>query len=283
MASKDREHIRKLREEANALRQKEEARRRRNRMLTQVGIVIGAVVVIGAIVLLVVMGPKWFGNQRTPESSGMIEVTDSEGQPVEVPITVSNDGILVGEEDAPDVIDYYFDFSCPHCAEYHAVVDEDIKTLIADGEVQVNYHMIRFVAEYGLLAGATTAAVIEYQPELFYTVMDGLFAVPAEQQTGWSYDDYSQHLATLGVTSTEAIEDTANGEFSWWLSDRTDQARKDGIPGTPTIMIDGEIQEQLPVSAEEFRAIIAGEELPEPSVEAPISTQEQSPAETPAG
>ncbi|KAB1641148.1 thioredoxin domain-containing protein [Gulosibacter chungangensis] len=288
MASKDREHIRKLREEANALRLKEEARKRRNRMFTQIGIVVGAIVVIGAIVLLVVMGPKWFGNQQVPESSGTVAITNSEGQEVEVPIAASNDGIVVGLEDAPVTVDYYFDFSCPHCQDYHEVLGGDIEQVIADGSAKVNFHMIRFVSEYGLVAGAATAAVVEYQPELFFTVMDGLFAIPAETQATMSYGDYATQVAALGVTSQEALQAIENGDFSWWMSDRTNQARTDGVQGTPSLFIDGEYQETLPTSGDELRAVIAaasGEAAPAPAETEPAETEPAESAateETPA-
>lgn len=284
MASKDREHIRRLREEANAIRVKEESRRRRSRMFAQLGIVVGAIVVIGAIVLLVVMGPKWFGNQNTPESAGMTAVTNSAGEEVEAPISVSNDGIVVGNDDAPVTIDYYFDYSCPHCQQYHMAIGGDIESAIADGDAKVNFHMIRFVSEYGLVAGAATAAVVEYQPELFLTVMDGIFAIPAEQQSTMSYGDYAVALESMGVTSPEALEAAEKGDYAWWVSDRTSQARADGVEGTPALYVNGEYQESLPTSGDELRAIIAaasGAPVETPA-EAPADTGAETPATTPS-
>ena len=285
MASKDREHIRKLREEANALRIKEESRKRRTRMLTQIGIVVGAIVVIGAIVLLVVMGPKWFGNHNVPESSGTVAVTNAAGEEVEVPIAVSEEGILVGAEDAPVTVDYYFDFSCPHCQQYHAAVGGDIEQIIADGDAKVNFHMIRFLSQYGLYAGAATTSVIEYQPELFFDVVDGIFQIPAETQTTMSADAYAPLVQGMGVTSNEALEAIKNGDFVSWVDDRTNQARTDGVTGTPSLFVNGEYQESLPTSGDELRAVIAaasGEPVETPA-ETPAETSAETPAETPAG
>lgn len=272
MASKDRDHIRKLREEANSLREKEEARKRRSRMFTQVGIVVGAIVVIGLIVMLVVMGPKWFGNQNTPEASGTVQVTNAAGDAVEVPITSSGDGVVVGNEDAPNTLDYYFDYSCPHCQQYHAALGGDFEQIIAEGDAKINFHMIRFVSEYGVVAGASTAAVLEHQPELFFTVIDGIFAIPAETQSTMSYGDYAVQLQGMGVTSPEALEAIENGDFAWWINDSTDQARRDGVQGTPSLYVNGEYQESLPTSGDELRAIL-GAEAGDPA---------ETPAATPA-
>ncbi|MGO1545354.1 MAG: thioredoxin domain-containing protein [Gulosibacter sp.] len=289
MATKDREHIRKLREEANALRQKEEARKRRNRMFTQLGIVIGAIVVIAGIVLLVVFGPRWFGNENIPESSGTVAVSNSAGEQVEVPIVASESGIVVGNEDASNTIDFYFEYSCPHCVDYHAAIGGDIQQIIGDGDTKVNFHMIRYVSEYGLLAGATTAAVVQYQPELFFTVMDGLFAVPAEQQSTMTYGDYAAMLPAMGVTSEEAIEAAENGDYAAWLNNSTNDARGAGINGAPSVLVNGELQETLPASGDELRALVGASsaapvETPaETAVETPAETTAQTPVETPAG
>ncbi|MDJ1372540.1 DsbA family protein [Gulosibacter molinativorax] len=282
MASKDREHIRKLREEANALRQKEEARNRRNRMFTQVGIVAGAVVVIAAIVMLVVMGPKWFGNQNTPEASGTVAVTSTAGDEVEVPISISEDGIVVGNEDAPTTVDYYFDFSCPHCQQYHAALGVDIENIIADGDAKVNFHMIKFVSEYGTVAGAATAAVVQYQPELFFTVMDGIFEIPAETQTTMSYGDYAVQLEAMGVTSQEALQAVEKGDYAWWLNDSTSKARQDGVQGTPSLYVNGEYQENLPTTGDELRAVVGAASAGATDAPAESTAPAQTPAETPA-
>ena len=63
MAKNDRDQIRRLREEANALRQQAEAKKRRQRMLAQVGTIVGALVVVAIIVGFAIMAPQWFGNR----------------------------------------------------------------------------------------------------------------------------------------------------------------------------------------------------------------------------
>lgn len=260
MASKDRDRIRQLREEANALRKKEEARKRRNRMFAQLGIVGGAVVVIAAIVMLVVMGPRWFSNQIVPVASGEVELTNSDGEAVSLPIRVEEDGgVVVGADDAPAKLDYYFDFSCPHCQDYHAAMESSYEQVIADGDVQVTYHMIRFVQDYGQYAGSAVAGVVNTDPSMFYTVMNGIFDVPAETQVTWSYSDYASLVQSLGFTDEEALKNISDGNFSGWITDNTQRAREAGIPGTPSVAVDGTILENVPASLEELQAAIGAE------------------------
>lgn len=260
MASKDRDRIRQLREEANALRKKEEARKRRSRMFAQLGIVAGAVVVIAAIVLLVVMGPKWFSNQIAPSAEGEVELTNSAGEAVSLPIRVEEDGgVVVGSDDAPAKLDYYFDFSCPHCQDYHTAMESSYEQVLADGDVQVTYHMIRFVQDYGQYAGSAVAGVISADPSLFYTVMSGIFSVPAETQVTWGYSDYASYVQTLGFTDEEVIQNIADGNYGGWISDNTERAREDGISGTPSVGVNGTLLETVPASLDELLDAIGAE------------------------
>lgn len=246
MADKDREQIRRLREQANALRKQEEARRRRNRMFTQIGVVVGALALVAIVVVVVVMGPAWFGKQNTPSASGTMSVTDSTGAKVEVPVSVQAGGFTIGASDAPATIDYYFDFSCPHCIDFHSKTGTAVEQMIADGDAQVNFHVIKFVQDYGIRAGAALTSAVQYQPDLFFTVLDGLFAIPAEQQMNFTNQDYATQLQALGVTNDAAIKSVNDGDFTWWIKDNTTQARAAGVPGTPSIYINGELQENLP-------------------------------------
>ena len=250
MADKNREHIQKLREEANAIRKQEEARAKRGRVLTQVGIIVGAVVVLGAIVLLAVFGSTWFGKKIEITADGTVAVGRLDGSTVEQPIeVVDNSAIVVGAADAPVKIDYYFDDSCPHCVDYHEQTGAVYNDLVASGGAQVTYHAINIVAPYGAEAAAAIAATVANEPGAFFEVHDGLFGIPAETQTGWGPADYASALGQLGVTNQQALADTTNGEFSSWAASNTTAARAAGVNGTPTIFIDGEIQQTPPDAA----------------------------------
>lgn len=252
MAQKDRDHIRRLREEANAIRKQEQAKRRRNKILAQVGTIVGAIVVIGAIVGLVVWGPQWF-NPRPPfEAASTVSVTSSAtGEAREVPIsTTERGGIMVGEADAPVTFDYWYDYSCPHCVEYHAAVGQSYLDLIATGQVRVEYLPINYVAPYGAQAGAAVLSVVQQQPELYFTVSDGLFAIPAQTQSSWTGPDYAAIMSTFGVTNEQAITDISDGTYLRIITDATRDARSGGVNGTPSIGVNGTLLDTIPTADE---------------------------------
>ena len=278
-SSKNREEILRLREEANARRQKEEAAAKRKRMLTQLGVIGGALLVVAAVVAFAIFAPMLFGKQYKPDAvNGNVEVTGADGAQVSMPITVENDAITVGKTDAPVTIDYYFDFSCPHCRDYHAALGPAYESVIADGSAKVRFHFIKFVDDFGIRAGSTVVSALEYQPELFFTLMDGYFAMDPQTLYTWDYNQFADSLAQFGVTNPQAIQDAREGKYAWWVSDRTKAARAAGVTGTPSVAINGQIQTDLPTDEVGLRALIAANGGPA-APEAPAAT-DATPAPT---
>lgn len=283
MAQKDREHIRKLREEANAIRRQEEAKRRRKRMYAQIGIVAGAVVVITLVVLSFTWLPSVFSTRGPLTSSGTITLEGQDG-PAEQPIQANPEGyIAIGAADAPVTIDYYYDYSCPHCVQYHGIMSGEFSNLMATGQVKINYRPVQFVAPYGRQAGAVVLAAAQHQPELFLQASDGLFSVPAETQTGWTKQNYVALLPTLGITSPEATKAVQDGVYLPVIDDTTRKAREAKVTGTPSLAVNGEIQQQMPTSPEELRKIVTDKGAKLPEAKEPATPAAPAPAPTPAG
>ncbi|MGO2112954.1 MAG: DsbA family protein [Pseudoclavibacter sp.] len=255
MAQKDREHIRRLREEANAIRKHEQAKRRRNRIFTQVGIIGGAIVAIAAIVVLIVFGPQWFNPRPDFEAAGTIEVMDADGEAVEQPISTTDRGVIIGATDAPVTMQYWYDYSCPHCIDYHTQTNGTYQDLIASGQVQVEYIPINYMAPYGAQAAAAVLATVQQQPELFFTLSDAIFAVDAQTQSAWGPGDYATLAPTSGVTDEQALADIQAGTYLRIINDSTSDARNDGVGGTPSVGVNGEIQETIPVGEDIYTLV----------------------------
>lgn len=275
MAKKNREHIRKLREEANAIRKQEQAKQRRNRVLLQLGIVGGAVILIAGLVFAFVKGADLLLPRGETNASGTISLETSAGETVEQPIQLHEGGyVSIGAAEAPVVLDYYYDYSCPHCVEYHRIMGAAYTELAASGQVRVNYRPIQFVAPYGKQAAAALLAATQHQPESFLTVSDGLFSVPGQTQTDWDKGDYAALLPQLGVTSPEAAQAVDDGAYLLVVNESTDAARDAGVKGTPSLAVNGQVQETLPSSPEELRTLVSGQGavLPTPTASAPAAS-----------
>jgi protein-disulfide isomerase len=87
-------------------------------------------------------------------------------------------------------------------------------------------------------AGAVLAAG---GPTAFQTFHDLLFAnQPDEGGSGLTDDQLVQYAEQAGATGTkveQAIRDLTYGD---WVKSATDQASKDGVTGTPTVLVAGQ-------------------------------------------
>lgn len=280
MADKNHDHIRRLREEANTIRKQEQAKRRRNRMLTQIGIIVGAVVVVGGIVALIVFGPQLF-NPRPPfEASGQVEVPTQTGEPAQVPVATTDRGVMVGEPTAPVTVTYWYDYSCPHCVEYHEQVGFAYNDLVTTGQVKVEYVPINYVAPFGAQAGAALLAIAQHHPERFLEISDAVFAIPAQQQSSWTGAQYADLFAQYGVSDEATLKDVREGLYLRIVADSTKAAHEGGVKGTPTVAINDQKLEALPSAAELYDLVIAqGAAVENPLAIPPADPLATAPAE----
>src|SRR5690606_7521419 len=94
---------------------------------------------------------------------------------------------------------------------------------------------------YSTRAAAALVTVAEHDPATFADFWVALFAVqPAEGGAGLTNSQIRDVAEAVGV-SQEAIDAIADGEFTQWVTQATQQASIDGVVRTPTIRIDGEV------------------------------------------
>ena len=204
-------------------------------------------IVAGVVVLvLIVAGGIWWQVQRT----SVDEVADPGPQ---TPSEQTDDGIAVGEADAP-VVDIYLDFLCSHCAELEERVGEAIGEMAVDGEAQIVIHPItlidptesaRSAAAFGCAAGSES--VLGFQKALFDNAGGG-FSTERLLAIG----------ASVGLDDTSFVQCVTDESESAWATAVDTAATSRGVDSTPTIFVDGtEMDIQATGTAESFRAEVA--------------------------
>lgn len=210
-------------------RARAQAQRRRRQVI---GGVVAAVVVIVALVVVVVVQ-----NQRTSTSAHVAKPAH----------TVSNGQVIeVGPASAPTTVDMYFDYQCPNCKMFEDQNGSTIDSQLAQGKIKVRYHGMAFLdtsanKQYSTRALNAAAVVVNAAgPEAFQKFHDLLYAhQPPEGGSGLTDQQlvsYANQAGATGATVTKQIDDLAFGD---WVKQVTDQASKDGVTGTPTILING--------------------------------------------
>ena len=220
------------REQARKLRAAQKRREKRNRLL-----IIGGVVVFIAIVVVALISIINSAN-RDP-----LEGVDSQpaGAIESGAIQFGADGVGSVSEGAP-VVDVYLDYLCTHCASFEAINAGVLDELAANGEATVNYHPIAYIggSDFNIRAGNALATVATDSPEQFGEFNTQLFAAQGEGgATPLSDDQIAEVGRQVGVPD-DVVETFTDGRYTEWVEGATEQARRDDIDGTPTVLIDGE-------------------------------------------
>ena len=223
-----RERIATRRAAEAAARAAAERRRR-----SVVGGVVAAVVLVVVLVAVVVVQ-----THRTSTSAAAA-----------APAGTSGNGYVfaVGSADAPVTVDLYEDFQCPNCKALEDSTGSTIDDLVAAGTVQVHYHGMAFLDtdandRYSTRALNAAAVVANAAGTGAYATFHGLLFAnqPDEGGSGLTDDQLIAYAAQAGA-SGEAVEAGIRDlVYGGWVAQAEDQASKDGVTGTPTVLVDGQ-------------------------------------------
>lgn len=220
---------------AAALKAEQERKEKRRRMLTIGSVVAGLALVVGVAFLV-----------QSLRDSTREAATPPAG-------AVDDYGVIVGDDAAPTTVTIYEDFQCPVCAAFEEEIGEELNAGIEAGTVKVDYRMVSFLDrasgnEYSSRALNAAAVVLDTAGvDAFKTFHDELFANQPEEGTdGPSDDELIAAAVAAGADESSirpAVEDKA---FAQWIENATDQMSTEGVKGTPTVFIDGELAGSTP-------------------------------------
>jgi protein-disulfide isomerase len=204
------------------------AERRRRTLLG--GLVAGVVVLVALVAVIVVQTQR-----AAPSADAAVPANVVDG-------TV----IAVGSAEAPVTVDLYEDFQCPNCKAFEDDGGSTLAQLVADGTVQARYHGMAFLDtsandQYSTRALNAAAAVLSAAgPDAFQTFHDLLFAnQPAEGGSGLTDAQLVDYAGQAGATGSAVQADIHDLTYGDWVKESTDQASKDGVTGTPTVLVAG--------------------------------------------
>jgi protein-disulfide isomerase len=165
--------------------------------------------------------------------------------------------MVLGNIDAPVKIVEYASFTCPHCANFHAEVFARLKADYIDtGKVHFTYREVYF-DRYGLLAAMIAR---DGGPEKYFAISNVIYTTQrdwlASQDDGTIIDNLRKIGLKAGLEKDKV--DGTIAEFEACVADlkacmETDNiagamvatyqanATRDGIKGTPTFLINGEV------------------------------------------
>lgn len=156
-------------------------------------------------------------------------------------------GLVVGDSDAAAELVVYEDPQCPNCARLEAEVGEDLAAAVDAGDVRVEYRIVSFLDEASTndyssrAANALVAAYDIAGPEVFAALHDTLFAEQtAEGGAGHSDDQLVDYAVEAGAEESAIRPLIEEGAYAQWIENATDAMSRNGVTGTPTVLVDGE-------------------------------------------
>lgn len=229
------------RRQARAAQQAAAAAAKRRRALVQVAVVGGVgVVVIAIIATAVILGTR---GKAGPAAAPAISTTVSVAG-VDTPLTITGSAVRLGPAKPKATLDLWVDYSCPHCQEFEAANNEAINGLIAKGDLAVSYHNIQIVTGYGTEAGSAAACVAVNDPNTWVAFNSALYANHSAETDSWTASDFRDFAAKQGAGS--ATQDCIEAErYRSWISANTADATKNGVEGTPTMLLNGQKSDTL--------------------------------------
>lgn len=159
----------------------------------------------------------------------------------DVQVTVVDDyGLALGDPAADAKVEVFFDFACPHCADFENASAEAFSSLAADGQALVVHRPMAFLNEYSWKAMNTLAAVLDAgdaaQAHALYRTLIASQPHESAPDNNW-YVDQAAAVGVTGKVVEEAINDVS---FEQWVTNANDDASKRGVVGTPTVFVNGD-------------------------------------------
>lgn len=227
MAPSSRDRVRQMQQQQRAA-----ARRRRGVTVALVVVVVLAVVVgVGIAVQM----------SRSDVPGGPVS---GDAAPTGV---VDRYAVPRGDGSAPVTLTIYEDFQCPACRSVEAVLGPAIDRYVESRTVQVEYRPIAFLDDASTTAyssralNAAACVLDERGTDAFVRMHDLLFAEQPPEGTAGLSDTQLTELAVRAGSAREAVAGCIDDErFASWAGAATEQASKDGVNATPTILVDGE-------------------------------------------
>lgn len=217
---------------AEAAARAREARRRRTILG---GVAAGIAVVIALVVVFVVQSSR---TSTSPTAAAPAHTIDN-GLVIPVGSTTSTGA-------KPVVVNLYEDLQCPNCKAFEAQSGGTLKQLLAQGKVVLHYHEMAFLdssANDNFSTRALNAAAVVTNAagdQAFQKFHDLIYANQTPESGPAMTDQQLISYANQAGATGPAVSAAITGlKYKDWTKKVTDQASKDGVTATPTVIIGG--------------------------------------------
>lgn len=192
-------------------------------------------VLIAAVIVMIYQGQlareekpqKKQATHRTEQATGI----NYNGQP------------FIGSTNAPVKVVEFADYRCPYCKQFEDnVVPQLEKNYIETNKVSLYYINYTILGPGSLLAANAAEEVFRQNPKAFWAFHDALFKAQGDEKTEWVTkqlltDIAKQTVPSLDLKAFQNALDTASNKNA--VARDNQMAEELGVPGTPTVFVNG--------------------------------------------
>lgn len=238
------------RERARQLREQQQRKSKRNRLLLQSGIVLGVLGVLAVVALIIVTGaPKVGPGPANMASDGLVI---GEGFVAQTTGAQSSDDdpVPTTPSDDPSVVDIriYVDYLCPYCGLFEENYGDTLNGWLTAGEITLEIHPVATLNHFSLGSAYPTraanafACVANFSPDDAWNFHRAMFVdQPAENTTGRTDEEIIDVLSSVAPSSQSQIEECITEQtYRTWVSAATARALDTApLPGTESAVFEG--------------------------------------------
>ena len=211
------------------------------------GVALALLVLLAAVSLL--------NNRATPATATTAGASDSTGSTVAAAIGQPVDRNVMGDPNAPVLIQAYEDFQCPHCQDFTAAMESTIRNdLVAPGIARFEF-LNRFVIGPDSVTAAEAAQCAADQ-QRFWEYHDALFAaLRSNPQTAQNTANLKRIAGDIGLDTGAFNQCLDSNKYYEELLRADSDASAKGINSTPSVFINGQ-RYQDALTPDAFKAAV---------------------------
>jgi len=154
--------------------------------------------------------------------------------------------MAIGAKTAKVEVVEYASLSCPHCRELHQTVLKDVRAkYVATGKVRWVFREFPTEPIVMAVAGFQLARCKNADAKTYFDRLDVIFEAQPKileaMKIGQGRVTFEQLAPSLGVTAAEFDACLMDEAASPRINEAVQQAGKDGVTGTPTLMVAGKV------------------------------------------
>ena len=209
----------------------------RNRRLLLLGGAILAAVIVVVVAIVVSQGGSDDDGGAPAASGGQAQQSQS-ADVEELFRGIPQQGVTLGEPDAPATLIEFADLQCPFCAQYTTgALPTVIQDYVRSGRLKMQLRLLRFIGPDSE-RGAEVAAAATLQDK-GWDYSDLFYRNQGQENSGYATDAFLERLAreTPGLDVNQLESDLSKPPAQRLIRQAERQANQLGVSGTPTFFI----------------------------------------------